>query len=126
MTSTQPAAITHSAQEHHLTAQGLQAAYGVSDEHPLYTRSAWRAVVASGETSTGYWDWVQESVTTAFDDATGQNDPVVLRQKVRQLRRHGYALVMFWPEELEDIKANELENYLVSRGNQFIADSKAR
>ncbi|MDF9778915.1 hypothetical protein [Pseudomonas baetica] len=127
MTSTLPAApTTHSAQDHQLTAQGLQAVYSDADEHPLYTRGAWRASVASGDTSLGYWDWAKETITFAHDNAAGANAAVVLRQKARQLRGLGYAVIMFSPEELINVCASELEEHLTERGNQYLAERQGK
>jgi hypothetical protein len=127
MTSTQPAApITHSAQDHQLTDQGLQVAYSGTDEHPLFTRNVWRASVARGDTSLGYWVWARESIAYAHDDATGANAAVVLRQKARQLRGLGYAVIMFSPEELINVCASELEEHLTERGNQYLAERQGK
>lgn len=127
MTSAQPAApIAHSAQDHQLTAQGLKDVFSGTDEHPTYPRSAWRAIVASGDTSLGYWDWAKESITQAHDDATGANAAVVLRQKARQLRGLGYAVVMFSPEELINVCASEFEEHLTERGNQYLAERQGK
>lgn len=127
MTSTQPAApTTHSAQDHQLKAQGLQAVHSDADEHPLYTRGAWRASVASGDTSLGYWNWVRESTVFSQDEATGANAAVVLRQKARQLRGLGYAVIMFSPEELINVCASEFEEHLTERGNQYLGERQGK
>ncbi|MHC5194861.1 hypothetical protein ACYSUW_14000 [Pseudomonas frederiksbergensis] len=127
MTSAQPAAsITHSAQDHLLTAQGLQSVYSGTDEHPLFTRSAWRASVATGDTSLGYWDWAKASIEHAHDEATGANAAVVLRQKARQLRGLGYAVIMFSPEELINVCASEFEDHLTERGNQYLTERQGK
>lgn len=114
-------ATTHLVPEHHLTAQGLVEAYRKTEEHPVHTRIFWRNAVASGDTALGYWDWVKLWLTHAFEEATGANATVVLRQKARQLRGAGYALVMFSPEELINVCASELEDHLTQRGNEFLA-----
>lgn len=33
-------------------------------EHPVITQKVWHDAVASGDTTTGYWDWVFHVVTT--------------------------------------------------------------
>lgn len=42
----------------------------------------------------------------------------------RQLRKHGFAVVVFTPSELGGADPARLENHLVEQGNEFISDSQ--
>lgn len=42
----------------------------------------------------------------------------------RQLRKHGYAVVVFTPSELGGADPARLENHLVEQGNEFISDNQ--
>lgn len=42
----------------------------------------------------------------------------------RQLRKHGFAVVVFTPSELGGADPARLENHLVEQGNEFISDTQ--
>lgn len=42
------------------------------------------------------------------------------RKYIDEMRRDGYAVVVFNPDELGDVRASLIEGYLVSQGNEEI------
>lgn len=45
-----------------MTAKKLEKKYGTWGEHPEYVRSDWKYEVTNGDTSLGYWVWVENQI----------------------------------------------------------------
>ena len=44
---------------------------------------------------------------------------------VRELRSEGYAIIMWSPEEIGDADVNQLEDLVISRGNDYLESANS-
>ena len=51
------------------------------------------------------------------------DDTFIEEKTVEELREEGHLIIIWTPEELGNVDADALEDYVISKGNDYIQDS---